>query len=305
MSLTYGSALLQKTAVQSFWNGYYGLSDPFEGLYVTRPSTQKTDTYTSLGAAPMPEVWSGDRNAKTAIEREYALTNKPYEATVKVDKELIKYQQWDEVGALVSNLGAKARALIPYLLTILNDGGDTTVCEDGQYFYDDDHVTVGAEYQTNQDNDLTSAAATGTVPVDTEMIVQLRLMFNAFYGFKDEYGHPTVPSEENKADFPLLVPPSHLSVSKQMENNELYTGPLSNDMMGRFTTRVNPWDTQGDQQCLFWKGGPRKPFIVQESQGVQLSDQLDFQSGHMYYTVTWWGTVGYGEWRTAVSQIYS
>src|SRR3990170_6398660 len=166
--LTYGSALQQKTATQSFWNSYYSIPDPFDGLVYVRPSTQKTDTYTRLGAAPMPEVWVGDRKAQTANEYSYEATNVPYDATVKVDKELIHYQQWDEVGNLISNLGLKGRAHKTKQLTTILEAGFSTVCEDTQYFFDDDHTDLGGKYTTSQDNDLTSAIVLKTAPTDLE-----------------------------------------------------------------------------------------------------------------------------------------
>ena len=114
-----GSSLVQKTAVQSFRNGFLGLSDDFAGLLYTRPSTQKTDTYTRFGAPPMPERWVGDRVPKVVNEYDFSATNEYYELSVKIDKETILFQQWDEVAKVVGEIGQKTANLIPKLATDL------------------------------------------------------------------------------------------------------------------------------------------------------------------------------------------
>ena len=124
---TSATEMLLKTAVQSFWNSYYSVPDPFEGLVYTRSSDQKTDTYTRLGAAPMPVEFVGDRQAKVSNEYTFSATNIPYDSTVAIDKELIKYQQWDEVGSLVANQGLKAAAHKTSLLTSALAVGNATI----------------------------------------------------------------------------------------------------------------------------------------------------------------------------------
>src|SRR3972149_8468546 len=108
--LTAGTALLLKTAQASFWNSYFAYSDPFEGLVYSKVSSQATDTYARLGAAPMPEEWVGDGNVKSAPEFSYTLGNKFWKAGVRIDKSLIRFQQWDEIANLTGALGTKARA---------------------------------------------------------------------------------------------------------------------------------------------------------------------------------------------------
>ena len=109
MPTTQGIELAKATAVQSFWNSFIAYMDPFAGLVYERPSTQKTDVYARLGSAPFPREWKGDRDYKPAKEYSHEVTNVPYEVSVRIDKELIKYQQWDEIGNLSANAGMKLR----------------------------------------------------------------------------------------------------------------------------------------------------------------------------------------------------
>lgn len=307
--LTAGIELLKKTAVQSFWNTYFTIPDPFDRLVYIRPSTQSVDTYARLGAAPMPQQWTGDKEAKVANEYIYAVANLPYEGTVKIDKSLIKFQQWDEVANLVGNLGSKARDHKTKLLSTILATGISTVGDDGQFFFDTDHADPGAAYTTAQDNDRTSVAATGTQPTDLEMAAALRTDFAALWGFKDDRGDPAVPQDMDAANYILMVPPVYLSVALQVQTATSLTGPIGNDMMGRFTTRVNPFLTAADQMFLIYAGSNHKPFIIQEAGGLMLEDDTSgdafFRSGNVSYSASWWGAVTYGQWRVAVSHIFS
>src|SRR5574340_1782155 len=272
--LTYGSELLKKTATQSFWNSYANYPDPFAGLVYERPSTQETDVYARLGAAPMPRVWNGAKVAKPTNEYSYSVTNYPYEASVPVDKKLIKFQQWDEIGSLIGNLGAKTRAHRTKLLSDALMAGFATVCEDGQYFIDDDHTDPGGYYTTNQDNALTSAAATGTQPTDLEMATGIRACFDAMYGFKDDQGDPMVPDNDDPASFVVMVPPAYRSVSLRVQLADALTGPVGNDLKGRFVTRVNPFLTDVDRFYFLYAGSNHKPLITQLVQDVEIDDNM-------------------------------
>ncbi len=303
---TNASELLQKTAVQSFWNSYWSIPDPFADLVYVRESDQLTDTYTRLGAAPMPVEFSGDRQAKMSNEYTFTGTNVPYDSTVVIDKDLVKYQQWDEVSTLVSNQGEKARAHKTSLLTSLLEGGATTVGDDAQFFFDTDHKDPGAVYTTNQDNDLTSTAATGTVPTDLEARREIRRMFDAFYGFKDDRGDPQVPSDRIDAEnFVLMIPPEFLTVIRQIEVSDTVTGPLANDLKGTFSYRVNPFLTGGNQMFMFYAGSSHKPLIVQQTGSLETRVHEDPHSGNFNHSATWWGVAIYGQWRTVVSEIYT
>jgi len=301
--LTYGSELQKATAVQSFWNGYYGTPSVFNGLYYDKTSTQKTDTYARLGAAPMPEEWTADRNAKDVNEYSVDVTNVPYDATVSVDKELILYQQWDEVAGVIRSLGEKARAHQDKLASALIEAGISTVCEDGQFFFDDDHVDPGAANTTSQVNDTTTNITTPAAPTDLEMAALIRVLFGKFWTFKDDQGDPMVPKDSNPNDFVLMVPPEHRSVALQILNNNQITGPIGNELMGQFVIEVNPYFTLDTTDYLFYRGSPHKPVIKSESMGLVLTDDLDPKSGNTNYSATWHGKMAYGQWRTAVVHI--
>jgi phage major head subunit gpT-like protein len=304
--LTYGSALLQKTVERSFWNMFNAYADPFEGLVFERTSTQKTDTYARLGAAPFPELWVGDKKKRDVNEYSTTLQNRWYESTVPVDKDLVLFDQIDEVATLASNLGMKAQALrISLHSTDLNNGAAATG-DDGQFFFDTDHADPGAIYTTSQDNDLTADVTSHTAITDLEMATAIRAMVDALYGFKDDRGDPFAVPSDGPADFVVMVPCNQSrSIAERVLRADTLTGPLGNDLRGTFTVRKNPFltsltATPGVPIFLLYAGSAHKPMIRQTAQEVRLTDYEDPDTGAVVYSATWCGRTGYGQWRTAI-----
>lgn len=305
MATTQGLELLKKTAEQSFWNRYTAEPDVWNGLIAERESTQETDTYARFGAAPMPEEMIGDLEYKAANEYSYSVTNKRYRAGLRIGKKTLKFQQWDEVANLVGNLGAKARLHPQKLATTLIEAGFATACEDGQFFFDTDHADPGAEYTTSQDNDLTSAAATGTAPTDLEAAVGIRACIDAFYGFKDDRGDPFTLEPAGPDNLVVMVPPTYATIFRRVLKASDLTGPVGNDLMGDFELRVNRRLANADRFFAFIKSSAHKPIIKQQAGGVELYDHFDQTSGDYFFGVEWWGDLDYGNWRTAVGYIYT
>lgn len=293
--------LLKKTAVQSFWNTYLSEVDPFDGLVYKRPSTQSVDTYTRLGAAPMPEEWLGDLKYKAANEFSYSVENKRYRVGIRVGAKTVKFQQWDEVANLTGNLGAKARALPIKLLTTKLEAGFASTCEDGQFFFDTDHADPGAEYTTSQDNDLTSA---GT-PTDLQIATAIRAIKNSFRGRKDDRGDPFGLNPMGPSNLVIMVPPNIESVTNQVLVADSLTGPVGNDLVGQFDMRVNPRLTNAKYLYGFIQSVPHKPLILQEAGGVETFYEYDNTSGDFFMGAEWWGAVEFGNWRTAVGYIFT
>jgi phage major head subunit gpT-like protein len=307
--LTHGSELLKATAEQSFWNAGRNYPDPFDGLIFTRESTQSVDTLARLGSAPLPAEWIGDKEAKTVPELSYTITNVHYDATVRVDKALIQFQQWDEVGSLVANLGQKAAAHRAKLASDLLEAGFTTGGEgdDGQFFFDDDHADPGAAYSTNQDNDLTATGGTASGdPTAANVLTAIRAMIVAMYGFLDDQGHPQAPMQwPNASNLIVMYPPAIMAEVLQVFNADTITTTGDNDMKGMFTPRLNQWLTNTDRIYLFDAGSSHKPLIWNEASGLMLEDEKEFSTGHYLYSANRWGKMAYGDWRTAVSYIWT
>ena len=103
------------------------------------PSSSKSNTYGWLGQFPQLIEWVGARVVKDMAAHGYSITNKLYEGTVGVPRTDIED---DEVGVykpLVGEMGRAAKVHPDVLAFALLKAGLTTLCYDGQNFFDTDH----------------------------------------------------------------------------------------------------------------------------------------------------------------------
>ena len=103
------------------------------------PSTSKSNTYGWLGQFPQLVEWVGPRVLKDMAAHGYSITNKLFESTVGVKRTDIED---DEVGIykpLFGEMGRAAKSFPDELVYGLLRLGLSTLCFDGQYFFDTDH----------------------------------------------------------------------------------------------------------------------------------------------------------------------
>ena len=307
MPLTYGDQLLRDTARASFWMGYNSIPSVFDALVSVEPSSSDQETYAWLGYAAPVREFLGSRVKMSVPQVTYTIVNKKWEATVVFDYLIRKFGKNNVVAKNVAQMGQKAREHRDSLLTTLLMAGVSTNCYDAQYFFDTDHSDVGAEYTTSQDNDKTTAAATGTQPTDLEFATSMRTAQSSLFGFKDGAGDPFWPGDAPR--FIAMVPPAYRAVALQVANSESLTGPIGNDLKGTFEVRVNPWITTANQYFLFNASHIQKPFILQMAEEVTIEDDLggdnEFNTKDCSFGTFGVYNAGYGQWRCALSHIFS
>lgn len=117
------------------------ITDPF----VTEvASTTKTETYGWLGDFPIFRKWVGQKVVKALEERSYQLTNDDYEVTVAIHKHKLEDDNLGLYGPMLEGIGQDAAYLRDRLCLDALKAGHTSLCYDGQYFFDTDHVINGA-----------------------------------------------------------------------------------------------------------------------------------------------------------------
>ena len=117
-------------------------------LAMRAPSEGRSVDYKWLGDLPGMREWLGDRIIKDISGFHYEIVNKPWESTIEVDRDDI---QDDLIGVYSPRLQEMGRVAIEHrdlLVFALLKAGFTTLCFDGQYFFDDDHP-VGESTQSN------------------------------------------------------------------------------------------------------------------------------------------------------------
>lgn len=119
----------------------------------TVPSTNLTETYGWLGDFPDLIEWVGERVVKDMQESAYQITNKTWEATVGVLRDRIEDDQLGFYTPMVRSMAASAARKPDQLIAGLMKAGTTTLCYDGQNFFDTDHPVYA-------NHDGTGAAST-------------------------------------------------------------------------------------------------------------------------------------------------
>lgn len=103
------------------------------------PSTTASNTYGWLGDFPKLREWAGDRVVKDMKASGYSIENKLYEATLGVQRTQIEDDQYGHYAPIAMSMGQEAAQHPSRLVTDIIGTGHTSVCFDGQYFFDTDH----------------------------------------------------------------------------------------------------------------------------------------------------------------------
>lgn len=88
--------------------------------------------------------WIGDRVIKDLAGAHYEIVNKSWEDTIEVDRDDIEDDQIGVYSPRIQMMGLVPQEHRDLLVFQLLAAGFSTVCSDGQYFFDDDHQVNGA-----------------------------------------------------------------------------------------------------------------------------------------------------------------
>lgn len=103
------------------------------------PSSNTSNAYGWLGQFPKLREWVGDRVIKDMAASGYQITNKLFEGTVGVKRTDIEDDNVGIYTPLFSEMGRAAAAHPDELVFGLLAQGESTLCYDGQNFFDTDH----------------------------------------------------------------------------------------------------------------------------------------------------------------------
>lgn len=125
------------------------------------PSSTASNTYGWLGQFPQFREWIGDRVLKDMAAHGYSIINKDWESSVEVRRTDIEDDNVGVYKPLFQEMGRAAKAQPDELVFGLIKAGRTTLCYDGQNFFDTDHPvypnvdgTGAAVLVSNSDVDL-------------------------------------------------------------------------------------------------------------------------------------------------------
>ena len=140
MIITPGTLAALFTAFKAeFQNAQAATPTDWARIATSVPSSSASNTYGWLGQFPTFREWIGERVLKNMAAHSYSITNKKYESSVGVPRDSIED---DEIGVfkpLFSEMGRASTAHPDELVFGLLKAGLTTLCYDGQFYFDTDH----------------------------------------------------------------------------------------------------------------------------------------------------------------------
>lgn len=295
---------------------YYEMLEQAIGSWVDSlsfysPSDQSSEDYKWLGMSPQMREWVGGRNAKGLRDDGIIIKNKPFESTLEISVDDLRRDKTGQLQIRIGEQVDRAKSHWMKLLSTLLINAPSTVCYDGQYFFDTDHSE--GESGT-QDNDITvdiSGLAVGqhgsiTVPSVEEMNRCIMRAIQQIYSFKDDQGEPI---NELARKFLVMLPVPLWNIAVAAVKNQTFSSGETNTIPNFNNIQIdiapNPRLTWTDSFAVFRTDGRTKPFIRQEESPVDVTavaegSELEFYHRKHHYGLYSSGNVGYGLWQHGV-----
>lgn len=128
------------------------------------PSSTASNTYDWLGDFPNLREWIGDRVVKDMKENAYQITNKLFEGTVGIPRTAIEDDNLGTLASRIRNMGQAAARHPDIMVADLIKAGHSTVCYDGQFFFDTDHPVAANHDGTGVVTSVSNVQAGTGVP---------------------------------------------------------------------------------------------------------------------------------------------
>lgn len=269
-------------------------------------SDQASETYNFLGQSPAMREWVGQRQAKGFTGNGVTVLNKHYEATIEVKKKDARRDKTGQINARISEFSDRAQSHWSSLLSTLLINAPSTVCYDGQFFFDTDHVD-GESGTLN--NDITvdistlPAAVHGVVTAPSKEEMQQAILAGVIQiiSFKDDRGEPM---NEDARSFMVTVPMGLYAIALAAVSpllNMALDQNMNPNGLGDFNITVVPIVrlTWTDSFAVFRTDSPIKAFIRQTEQEVELKakaegSEFEFDNDAWQFGIDAWRGVGYG-----------
>lgn len=289
-----------RSLTQKFDLGRQSASPFYPSLCTVIPSNGADEEYGGLGSVPGVREWLGDRQFATLRAAKFTITNREWENSIRIEKNDIDDARLLKYGPILEQMGIEAEHHPDELLFETLVAGESEVCFDGQYFFDTDHAwgTSGT-----QSNDLTYAAATGTVPTEAEFRAAYHAARSEMLTYKNDNGklfhRPTI---RPMSDLMLLVPPDLEETATAALTKTLVNSGETNIVIDRPTIVPCAYLTDATKFYLIRTGQPLKPFIFQARRpiGRQMKGTEDREFKDVKFMCDARYNVGYFAWWNAV-----
>lgn len=130
----------------AFRQGLTSVQNPdFSRIATVVPSTTAKEQYGWLGGWPEIREWLGDRQAKQMEVFDYTLKNRDFEATISVKRNDLADDNLGLYAPLFQTLGNRTANFPNKMVFQCVHDGRTSLCFDGQPFFDTDHPVTNSD----------------------------------------------------------------------------------------------------------------------------------------------------------------
>lgn len=126
----------------TFYDAFAAGETQSQRIAMTVPSSTREEAYGFLGQFPQLREWVGDRVVKDIQAHGFTITNLKFESTVSIKREDYADDRFGVFKPMFAEMGHQAKVHPDELIFSLLAEGETTLCYDGQNFFDTDHPSV-------------------------------------------------------------------------------------------------------------------------------------------------------------------
>ena len=129
----------------SFNQGFEGAESYKDVVAMTTKSSTTEETYGWMGVFPKLREWIGDRHVHGLKAHGFTIKNRLFESTAAVERTQIEDDKLGLFTPIFTEIGRTTRVHPDALIFELLKAGFERNCYDGQFFFDTDHPTGGAD----------------------------------------------------------------------------------------------------------------------------------------------------------------
>jgi len=230
-----------------------------------------------LGAVPSLRRWIGEKRARLLNAYTFTVEAVDWEATIEIRLNTLRDRTFNLYEQRIRGLAVNA-ARHPYeQVSDLVAAGLTSVCYDGQYFFDTDHAEGESGVQSNR------LTGTGT------SVAQVRADYfaakSALMGFRDDFGRPMWSGEFR----PLIWAPNSgpimdaFETLRSEETLAISSGSQTNNTIrGKFDIIYDPRLTDANNWVMFNPDSHMKPFVCLEREAIHYVDNFGLQNPDVF-----------------------
>lgn len=155
----------------AFTKGLAGVTPQYLRIATVVPSSAASNTYGWLSDLPGIKEWVGDRQLTQLSQQGYTINNKTWESSIRVRRENIEDDQIGQYSVIAQAYGQQVSEFPDTLSFPMLVAGFSTLCFDGQNFFDTDHPMAGGTY-SNIVGDVTTDAGEPWFLIDESQVLK-------------------------------------------------------------------------------------------------------------------------------------